>query len=168
MLHDINTENVPRVLELHRDDDVSILEIGPLAVAIWIGAVTPASFRWQQEGLGEIVARHPAGIAFLCLIEPSTRPPNAEMRQASIDMYRKYAESIRCVAFVVTGEGFRTGLHRSVLSALALLNPRTSPSAAFSTADEALKWIDRHVIIRWYSATLRRIDQERVLLAPVL
>jgi hypothetical protein len=127
---------------LHCGDGLVVAEMGAVCVVIWRGEVTQVSFAWQKAGLAHVVRSHPAGAAFLCVIEPTAKPPDDELRKASTRMVDDHGDQLKCVAVVVEGEGFRAAIARSVISGMALLHQRKSPGRAFSNVRKALEWID--------------------------
>jgi len=149
-------------------DGVVVGELGRVCVAIWRGAATQERFEHQRAGLAEVIRNHPDGAGFLCVIEPTSAPPNDRLRRASIEMITSHGELLKCVAVVIEGEGFRAAIARSVLSGMRLIFRQNKPPAsAFSKVGEAVGWMQRYVRIVVPELTLSGIEELRSLLDPV-
>jgi hypothetical protein len=126
----------------HVDETVAVAETGAICVALWRGAVTKVPFEWQRSSLAEVVQRHPRGAGFLCVIEPTAKPPDDELRKASTQMVLSHGERLSCVACVIEGEGFRAAVTRGALSGMVLLlRNRKSRISFFSKIPEAARWM---------------------------
>jgi hypothetical protein len=152
---------------VRRRDGVSVLELGQVCVLLWHGAVTTVSFGWQRDGLREVVKRHPEGVAILCVIEESAKPPNDALRRASVQMVADHGELIKAISFVIEARGFGAGVVRAVISAFALLHRGQQPAAAFSNTTEALTWMRQWVPVDSVVAAVHDIDAERARLHAV-
>jgi hypothetical protein len=134
---------------LHCADGLALAEVGGHFVAIWRSGVTKPLFEWQRHCLVESLQRHPKGAAFMCVIEPTCKPPDDELRRASADMIAENENRLRCVAVVIEGDGFRAAIARSVLSGMVLLFPnRRVPVSYFSTVRDATEWVARHAPVQ--------------------
>ena len=122
-------------------DGIAVGEFSNICIVIWRDAVPRPRFELQAAGLAEVVARH-RGAGFMCVIEPTAAPPDESLRKASVEMIRSHEDSLRCIACVVEGSGFRNAITRSVLSAMALLwNRRSVPLSIFDGPVSAAKWL---------------------------
>lgn len=136
-----------------------------MCVTIWRGAVTPVSFEWQRSGLAEVAAVHPEGVAFLCVIERTAKPPRDELRWASVEMLASHGTHLKCVAVVIEGEGFGAAIARGVISGMAHLRSRQNPADSFPNVRSALRWMDKYVPVEPDARVLTaRIDELRILL----
>jgi hypothetical protein len=158
----------PSAKTLHSRDGVVVLEVGRVCVAIWRGAVTNVSFGWQRDGLAQVVRNHPEGAAFLCVIEPTAKPPDDALRKASNRMIADHGDALKCVAVVIEGEGFRAAITRGVISGMALLHPRRTPGASFSNIGEALGWIHLRVPLQSILTFSKKIEEGRALLGEAV
>jgi hypothetical protein len=123
-------------------DGIAVGEFANVCIVIWRDAVIRSRFDLQLAGLEEVVTRHPEGSAFMCVVEPTAAPPDESLRKASVEMIRTHESSLRCIACVVEGSGFRNAITRSVLSAMALLwRSRAVPMSIFDTPTGAAKWV---------------------------
>jgi hypothetical protein len=124
-MHDESAHEIPQNKAvgqvLWSADGVGIAEAGNVCLVVWRAAVTPARFRRQRMALEGVVTRHPGRAVLLCVVEPTTPPPDDEMRKASIEMVTRLGEALRCVACVIEGSGFKAAATRSVLSGMTLL-----------------------------------------------
>ncbi len=96
-------------------------ELGNIAVTIWRESVTRPRVDAQAVALSSVASRSPGACGYLCIIEPSCSPPDAEMRRALAAMLREQGPRLSVLAGVVEGDGFRAAATRTVLSALGLL-----------------------------------------------
>lgn len=150
---------------IHARDGVAVGEVGRVCVAIWRGAVTGVSFEWQRSGLAEVVARYPQGAAFMCVIEPTAKPPKEELRQASVQMIASHGTRLKCVAIVIEGEGFGAAIARGVISGMVYLRSRLNPGHSFSDVRAALQWMDQYVPIEpALHLMAARVEELRALL----
>lgn len=60
------------------EQQLVIGELDRLCVVVWRGAVTRERFERQRAALGDVARRHPDGMGFVCVIEPSA-PPRVSM-----------------------------------------------------------------------------------------
>lgn len=131
---------------LQRDLSVAVGESGPLCLVVWRGQVTKESFALQRTGLAYVVSRHPAGAGLVCVVEPSARSPDPELRRASAEMVSAHGSRLRCIACVVEGEGFKAAINRGALAAMTMLLPKkVTDISVFSRAADATSWVANHV-----------------------
>jgi hypothetical protein len=134
---------------VYAGDGIAIGEVANACVVVWRGAVTRPRFDLQREGLQQVIGRHPEGVGFLCVIEPTATPPGDELRRASADMISELQRKLRCIACVVEGTGFRNAVARSALSGMALiLGRRTVPLSVFGTVGASTTWMVPHIDTR--------------------
>ncbi len=135
----------PLARVIYSDAAVAIGEVGRYFVALWRGDVTRPRFEKQRWGLTEVVQRHPRGIGLLCVIEPSSKPPDVELRRASVEMVEEHGDRIRCVAIVIEGKGFAAALTRAGISGMLLLVRKRPKFADFANVPSALGWMGQYV-----------------------
>ena len=105
--------------------------------------------------------------SFLCVIEPTSGPPDDELRRASAKMVAEHQPSIRCIACVVEGSGFRSAVARSALSAIALIIGRRSmPLTVFAEVGPAAEWMASRVGQLHGRALAAHVEQLRARLEP--
>jgi hypothetical protein len=146
---------------IYSDPTVAVGEIGRFCVAIWRGEVTRQRFEKQRWGLTEVVQRHPRGIGFMCVIEPSSKPPDAEFRRASVEMVEEHGERLHCVGLVIEGTGFAAALIRAAISSMLLLHRRRSPVADFANVTSAVRWMSQYVPVDTGTDLVALIDELR-------
>jgi hypothetical protein len=135
----------PLARVIYSDPGVAVGEVGRYFVALWRGDVTRSRFEKQRWALTEVVQRHPRGVGFLCVIEPTSKPPDAELRRASVDMVEEHGDRIRCVALVIEGRGFAAALTRAGISGMLLLIRKRPAFADFANVPSALGWMGQYV-----------------------
>src|SRR5258708_39793333 len=130
----------------HCDETLVVAETGSICVAIWRGAVTTLPFEWQRSGLAEVVERHTHGAGFLCVVEPTAKAPDDELRRASSQMVASHGERLKCVACVIEGEGFVASINRGALASMVLLvRNRKSPMSVFANVQVAARWMAQYI-----------------------
>ncbi len=145
-----STEIPPKGSErriLHCGNGVAVGQYGPLCFVIWRDRVTFSKFERQRQGLAEVVRSRPDGVAFLCIIEPGTKPPDDVLRRASSEMITGHLGRLKCAAPVIEGTGFWAAMTRSVLVGMELVVFRKMPASAFSDVAGALQWMRRYIPI---------------------
>jgi hypothetical protein len=154
---------------LSSDHGLALGEAGPVCIAVWRGGVTRVRFQRQKVGLGDVVARHPGGAAFLCVVEATTNPPDEEQRRASIQLLTSFGSTLKCAALTIEAGGFRGALIRTVASAMAAL--RTSPrppAAAFLGVTSAARWMGEHLPLGPAEELAAAVEVVRAVLPPLV
>lgn len=133
-------------------------------VLLWRGAVDEASFARQREALQFVTQAYAGEASVLCIIEATSEPPSQEMRQRASRLLEELGASIRCIAYVIEGSGFRAAIIRGVLSSIEMLKrDKVFPSRYFGSVPEAAAWLasadDQRVEIAEAATHLRnRLD----------
>jgi hypothetical protein len=151
--------------QVHAADGLVVVTLGTTCAVVWRSGVIPCRFERQREALHEAV-RRPGGASFLCIIEPTSTPPDAEMRKASMDMLDACGDGLRCVAAVVEGAGFPAAVVRGALTGIMLLRPVRCPTCVFSSISPAVAWIGKYVLTDDAHHLMRAIDDARARLPP--
>lgn len=147
---------------LHAADGLALGEVEEVFVAIWRASVSKSLFEWQRHCMAESMHRHPNGSAFLCVIEPTSKPPDDELRRASAAMVATHQDRLKCIGVVIEGQGFRAAITRGVLSGMVLLLPnRKVPVSYLSTVAEAADSIDQHFPIRSKASFVAGVSRVR-------
>jgi hypothetical protein len=146
---------------------IAACEIGPVCIVLWRGAVLPATFEIQSQALAQVIARHPGGAGFLCVIEPTAKPPDDELRRKSAEMLTGHGAKLRCVASVVEGSGLKASIARAVLSGITLLaRERHTKAEYFANASLAVTWMGEHLAIPPADQVLAALESLRASLPP--
>jgi hypothetical protein len=140
-----SSPTVPQVVWC--DDGLVMGEIGTISVAIWRGGVTRERFEAQRLGLGRLVAAHPAGIGFLCIVEPTAIPPDDDMRRASADMVAIHRPHLRYVACVIEGDSIRSAIIRNILTLMRNLVTGKLAYGFVASVPEAVKQLGEHLAL---------------------
>jgi hypothetical protein len=152
---------------LFRDREIVVAEMDHLCIVIWRGAVTKFPFEKQRAGLASVVERYANRAGFLCVIEPSAKPPSDELRRESTQMLEGHAERLRCVGMVIEGEGFRAAITRGVLSGMLLLMPhRKANISFFPNTRPAATWMKNYVEIASPDALATTVEEIRSRILP--
>jgi hypothetical protein len=147
---------------IHGDDAIAVGEIGAVCVVVWNGKVTAEPFEKQRSGLAEVVARHPEGASFLCVVQSTAKPPEDDLRKASSQMIQAHAGHLKCVACVMEGEGFKAAINRGAFAGMVLLlRDRKLPVSVFAKVDAAADWMSRHMEIRSTRSLVAGVEEIR-------
>jgi hypothetical protein len=126
------------------EDRLGIADVGTVCIVVWQGAVTPSRFKRQCDALHDVAERHPGRAALLCVVEPTTPPPEEAMRNASIELISGLGDKLSCVACVIEGTGFRAAATRNVLSGMSLRVKHPSELMFAASVAEAAPWVVQH------------------------
>ena len=150
------------------DDGIAVAEVGGLCVVIWRDAVVPHRFSKQASGLAEVVGSHPHRAGFLCVIEPTAKPPDDKLRRASQEMIQSHEDRLCCTACVIEGTGFKAAVTRSALSSISLLIAnRKAPISYFATVQQAGHWMNKLVPIASIPQLATSVENLRAMLPPL-
>lgn len=124
-----------------------VARIGYACVAIWRHDSNMMRVGRQREGLLKVVQRNPGKAVFMCVVEPSSAPPDESARKASSRMVEEHGDALRGVAVVIEGAGFRASIVRSVASGIVLLarSKSKTPVSYFSGVVEGAEWLRKYV-----------------------
>lgn len=127
--------------------------------------------------LGEIVvaeaALYPGGIGALTIVPRDATPPSEKARVAMNEVMRSLGPSIRCLCWLVEGEGFQGAMVRGVLTGVRMFGRLPYASHIATDMGEALEWIvrrldgdDRRLAVvpdgvRWIQEKRQRSERER-------
>jgi hypothetical protein len=128
-------------------DGIVVAQVGPVCAALWRKKPTADRFEIQRRCLQAAVKKRPGEIAFLCLVEAGTEPPDDAIRKASSNMITDLGEDLKAVAIVIEGSGFKAAISRTVLSGIVFLIRSPSPIKYFESAASAAVWLTQYVAI---------------------
>jgi hypothetical protein len=116
-----------------------------VCIAIWRQKPNRELFEIQRKCLDDVVAKNTGKAAFLCIVEPTSEPPEDDIRKAASKMISDHDENLKCVAVVIEGTGFRSAITRTVLSGILLLVRTPAPIKFFDISKSACAWVGTHV-----------------------
>lgn len=122
-------------------DGLATAEVGRTCVLLWRSVVNESRFRLQREAMEHVASRHPGEAAILCIIEPTSEPPPQALREAASMLLNQLAPKLRCVAYVIEGNGFRAATIRGVLSSIELVRRSAYAARYFATVATAAAWV---------------------------
>jgi hypothetical protein len=107
---------------------------------------------WHAQATGSAVARvarftrtvceeFPGGFSNIHLIHSSAPLPTAEARAGFVEMMNRHRDTLRNVAIVLAGSGFRASTMRSAITAMRFLAPRSFEMRIHREASEILPWL---------------------------
>jgi len=136
------THPSPLLRIIYSSEVVAVGEFTAICICLWRGEVTATPFEHQRLGLAEVIANHPSGAGFMCVVEPTSIPPNDALRRASTEMVASHGDRLKCVACAIEGSGFRAAVARSALTGMALLFAnRKVPISFFANVPDAAAWM---------------------------
>jgi hypothetical protein len=167
-MHPQNNDVAVKPRLLKKGDGIVVAELGPICVAVWRKDSTRTRFTLQRAGLDTVVERSPAGAGFFCVVEPTSGPPNEDVRKASGKLFESHGRNLRAIAMIIEGTGFRSALVRSVASGIVMLmGSRTTPISYFATIEAGAKWMQQHVDLGPIAAFKANVEQVRAFLDPL-
>ena len=128
------------------DADVSLAFAPRLVIAVWRGHVTmPHVLALGREIRSFLPSCRNQGYGQITVIEPgiSMRMPD-DVRATSETMQREFAPHIKCMAYLVTQEGFVAAAARTVASGFALVTRAPYPLKVIATPHETAGWVSRY------------------------
>jgi hypothetical protein len=126
---------------LHSGQGLVMAERRGVAIALWRRKPNRGLFEIQKKCLDDVVAKNVGKAAFLCVVEPTSEPPDDDIRRAAALMVSSHEKDLKCVALVIEGTGFRSAITRTVLSGIVMLIRTPAPIKFFDTPKSACMWI---------------------------
>jgi hypothetical protein len=148
-------EGHPSAIRRTRADDPVVLDSEPGAfifgswrnvfIGIWESQATMAAVDRMVKATDAMTELHPTGRSTIHIVVHGAGLPSSEVRTHFVDVLKKNADQIACVAVVVGGTGFWTSALRSFVTGLRWLAPRTFHFRMFTTIEEVSRWLpDEH------------------------
>jgi hypothetical protein len=122
-------------------DGLLMAERRGVSIAIWRRKPNRVLFEAEKKCLDEVVAKNIGKSAFVCVVEPTSEPPDEDIRKASSAMISSHEKNLKCVALVIEGTGFRSAITRTVLSGIVMLIRTPAPIKFFDTPKSACLWV---------------------------
>jgi hypothetical protein len=116
-------------------------EMRGVCIALWRRKPNRELFEAEKKCLDEVVAKNKGRAAFLCIVEPTSEPPDDDIRKASSLMVSSHEKDLKCVALVIEGTGFRSAITRTVLSGIVMLIRTPAPIKFFDIPKSACIWV---------------------------
>jgi hypothetical protein len=156
----------PRLLK--KGDGIVVGEVGPICVAVWRKDSTRTRFVVQRAGLDSVIERSPGGACFFCVVEPTSGPPDEDVRKASSKLFESHGRNLRAIAMVIEGTGFRSALVRSVAAGIVMLmGSRNTPISYFATIEAGAKWMQQFMDVGPIPTFKMNVEQIRTFLDPL-
>jgi hypothetical protein len=126
---------------MHSSDGLVMAERRGVSIAIWRRKPNRQLFELQRKCLDEVVAKNIGKSAFVCVVEPTSEPPDDDIRKAASSMISGHEKNLKCVALVIEGVGFRSAITRTVLSGIVMMIRTPAPIKFFDTPKTACLWV---------------------------
>jgi hypothetical protein len=137
--------------EIASPDELILLDSEPERFSFWGWKNITVAVWWAQPDPA-IVARfsrvtelrrqqHPTGMSNVHLIKSKIALPDAETRQAMVELMRELGPSLAGSAVVVGGDGFWASTMRSVITGMRVLTPRSYEMRLHSSIAEVVEWL---------------------------
>jgi hypothetical protein len=126
---------------MHSSGGLVMAERRGVSIAVWRRKPNRVLFEAQKKCLAEVVAKNMGKAAFVCVVEPTSEPPDDDIRKESSSMITSHEKNLKCVALVIEGTGFRAAITRTVLSGMVMLIRTPAPIKFFDTPKSASLWL---------------------------
>jgi hypothetical protein len=126
---------------MYRGDGLIMAERRGICIAVWRRKPNRELFEAEKKCLEEVVAKNIGKSAFVCVVEPTSEPPDDDIRKASSSMITSHEKNLKCVALVIEGTGFRNAITRTVMSGIVMLIRTPAPIKFFDTPKSASVWV---------------------------
>jgi hypothetical protein len=115
-------------------------------VVSWLGKPTPESANRLGPMVEELLPRIAAEkLSFIHLVPNNLPLPEADTRQALLDLSRAYTQLTACVAVIIAGGGFWASAIRDFVTGIRVLAPRDFDVRMYKSVSELLGWFpDEH------------------------
>lgn len=125
------------------DTDWALAVRGRLLVTVWRTLATAARVGRVDAAIRAIVetGREP-GYASITVVEPTiSLLLDEEARRASTTLQTRWAERMKCSAYLVDGTGFLMATVRTVTSGMALVTRAPYPTKVFADVGSTVAWV---------------------------
>lgn len=146
---------------LYRSDALVTAELNKVVIIFWRQKPTRDTFLIQKNALDTMVRRHGSGVGVICVVEPTSEPPEDELRKASSKMVIDHGERISCVGCVIEGSGFRAAITRTALSGITFMIRTPAPIKFFVTPQEAAAWIATRMTVEHPERFAENVERVR-------
>jgi hypothetical protein len=126
---------------MHSGDGLVMAEMAGVSIALWRRKPNRELFETQKRCLDEVVGKHKGKAAFICVVEPTSEPPDDDIRKAASSMISAHEKNLRGVALVIEGTGFRSAITRTVLSGIVMMIRTPAPIKFFDVPKPACMWL---------------------------
>jgi hypothetical protein len=116
-------------------------EMVGVSIAIWRRKPNRELFDVQKRCLDEVVGKNKGKSAFICVVEPTSEPPDDDIRKGAAQMISAHEKNLKGVALVIEGTGFRSAITRTVLSGIVMLIRTPAPIKFFDVPKPACMWL---------------------------
>lgn len=127
---------------LAKTAEVSLGLVGSVVIAVWPGAATLEALDAVDRALAEATEICGGSVAFLAVVEASTRPPDLPARRKLVAMLEDPRRRMSVYAAGLEGGG--AWLARPIMSALAFLARTRLTMQYFEGAPRAVRWLVEH------------------------
>jgi hypothetical protein len=86
-------------------------------------------------------AKYAYGIGVLTVVPVNAKPPSDKARQAINEALLQSEAALRCVCWLVEGDGFHAAMVRAVLTGIRVFGKRAYPTQVVTSLEQALGWM---------------------------
>ena len=131
-----------QLTSVHRNEHIRIATAGPLLIVVYGDNILPEAFEEIDRQQGLMVARY-GKISVLSVVAGSKSMGRVrdDVKQAALDLVKKYRHDLVASATVVPPQGFTATIIRTFLVGFSLLAQNPYPTKVFSQVGAALTWI---------------------------
>ena len=125
----------------------------PFSVVLWRDVFVlivnrdglPADYARAATAVLARSAGYPGGIGCLTIIPPRANPPTEPVRRAINTALERMEERLRCLCWLVEGDGFQGAMVRAILTGIRMFGTHTYPTHVGTNMQQALAWILPHL-----------------------
>ncbi len=131
-----------KLTSVYRNDHIRVASAGPLLIVVYGDNVPPEAFKEIDRQQGLMVARYKR-ISVLSVVggTKSMSRVRDDVKQAALDLVKKYRHDLVASATVVPSHGFTSTIIRTFMVGFSLMAKNPYPTKVFSEVDAALSWI---------------------------
>jgi hypothetical protein len=129
-------------------------------IGVWESQATMPAVDRMIRATNVLNDLHPEGRSTIHIVTDGAGLPTSEVRAHFVNVLKKNADTLACVAVVVGGTGFWTSALRSFVTGLRWLAPRSFDFRMCTTIEEVAKWLPpRHAKRTGVQLDSRRLVQ---------
>ncbi len=132
---------------LEASEEFAVATRGRLLVTVWRGDVTTDRVASIDRVLRSLVPKcGEAGYGSITVIEPSiSMRVSEEARTASTALQKRWAQHMKCSAYLVEGTGFLPAAVRTMTAGMHLITRSPYPIKVFADRIAVTEWVSPHV-----------------------
>jgi hypothetical protein len=115
------SSNTARTRLYHVGQGLASGSLDNVFIEVWRAPMNADLAAIERHAMLRTTLRNRKNTAVLCVIEPTSTPPDDDMKKATTDLLRECENDLTCLAVVIEGDGFRAAMIRAVLGTIQML-----------------------------------------------